>query len=227
MIDIKSHINYLIGYILYYTGYWIISSYTPLGLYLYRLATKYNNVKAINKLGYIYSGDDTNFNFKYYNIQNSIDLYSKGIQLNDPISMKRLAYLYENGHGVPFKLDEALTLYKKSYKLTNDFDTLNRLVFVYHFIDTNPYEKVYYNIKLSSIPTNYITAYINKYNLKWNTTLHSCWSMDMTVINNTVRTLLLISKSRKDSKYQYIHNAMIKGITMKVIKYYMELNREN
>jgi hypothetical protein len=234
MIDfIVNYMTKLKGYLYFYIASWCSPKEK---IWYYHKATEYDYIPAIRKLALIYSGHDLSLCWYGYDIDKALKLYNKGIQLNDPICMNDLGYLYLYLDCIENKVvsvyNKALQLFLKSYEL-GYIDSLLNIKNVYMSLG-NYKLQAYYTALIyktndpflirNSNPVESVIRLVRLHNLKWNTTIHCCWSMDMTVINNTVRTLLLISKYRKDSKYHYIHNAMIKGITMTVIKYYMELH---
>jgi TPR repeat protein len=150
-------------------------------------------------LGSIYNceeeGDDT---FEK-DIKKSIEFYQKSIQYNNFLSMFFLASIYENA---------------EAYSLQKDFD----LITFYYFK----------NYQLSNIYQDFalrrLISIIENHKIEWKEEYHIYWK-STNDLNNQILVILLSSKFRKNSKYNIVSNILVKGITMKIIKFICHFNQ--
>jgi len=102
---------------------------------LYKKATEFNNIDAMNCLGYCYQkGFGTELNY-----EKAFECYKKSADLGNSSAICNLGKMYYNGFGVNKDIVMALALYEKSASLGNKW-AMNYLHYHYAFIEED-YQK--------------------------------------------------------------------------------------
>ena len=133
------------------------------------------------------------------NFPKAIDLYEKAASLGNCFAMKNLASIYEKGlKGVAIDFEKSAFHYFKLYKTNNENTALES------FLNIISFEKV-----------------------TWQPEYHHHWkSKSPQKLNQQIITLLLISRSKNNSKKKFVSSMFIKGISMKVIRFLCHANQE-
>jgi len=190
---------------------------------LYERAIKCGSMRAMTYLARLY-GDNFNKNYKTI-----IKLYEFGIQKGNSESMNDLAIMYQCGKYVGQDSKKAFELFNMAINVRKNNASVSRnLAFMYtNGCGTNiNYDMAakYYTIYCNKEKVN-LNEYLNlsEYDIIWETYLHKYWP-NKEVIDVMITTLLLISKFKQSSKYDYV-KYFIKGISMIVIRYVCMINK--
>jgi hypothetical protein len=184
------HNNY--GF-LYDNGYGVSIDHKK-AIYHYRIAfEEYNNLEGLCNIAQSYKfGEGVD-----KDIRKSIHMHEQAIKQNYDYSMIILGNLYYEG-------DDGID---KDYK--------KACYYYYKYISIN---------KTNNKIIHKLTNIINGYNITWNTYLHSYWlphsDYRRILFNNTVITLLMISRYRRYSNLDYIKLVLVKGIIYNIINWY-------
>ena len=188
---------------------------------LFEKASNKNNSTATNNIGVLY------FNGwgvkKNYDV--AIKLFTTAFQDNNIHATIALADAFYYGKGVKQDYTRAIELYKKAIKKNKNNYKSRALCNLGNMYKNGNGTPINYDLAAKHYATychaknKDIIAYINlKYrDIFWKIYLHRWWP-NKENINKKIIILLLISKYKKFSKYQYI-DYFVKGICMIVIKY--------
>ena len=164
------------------------------------------------------------------NILIAIEYYKKSVQLNHPFSINNLARIYHNGEeGIVEKdLSKAIELYEKSIEFNNT-DLMYNLALVYKIGDYDKKVKIeidldkaaHYLLKSSLLGDmdcmNNLKYLVQMEKLNWRKEYHIYWKSEND-LNQQILLILLVSKFRKQSKYQFVSSVLVKGISINIIK---------
>jgi tetratricopeptide (TPR) repeat protein len=185
---------------------------------LYKLGIKCYNTASMFALAYMYL---RGLGIKK-DYMKAIELYKETIKYNNPQGYYNMGYLYYEGIYFKQDINEAINYFKKGIKY-NHSKSIHRLALIYEqdIKDINEACKYYsmYFSNNSLSPDKLIRLINNNKSIIWKSYLHKYWHTDKTLLDDTILLLLLISRYRRQSNIDKLQSVMIKGITMKVIKY--------
>jgi hypothetical protein len=150
-------------------------------------------------------------------------LYKLATKMNNISAVIRLAYMYQDYTNRMDRSNELFYLADHLIKQGYKYDNGVHSILSHNFWRMKDYKLGCYHYALSNEDEDYeFRQIILLHHIPWTITLHNKWFHNCIEGRNIVLTLLLISKYRSISKYNIINSIMIKGITLRVIKYYAD-----
>jgi len=197
--------------IYYSQGKGIIKQNYKIARSFYEKAAEKGCLGGLCNLGYFYENGfgvekDENIAFELYEFS-----ANKGYR----IAIYNLATFYQKNDNIP----KAVELYKKAVEL-GDTDGMDALTRLYLYRNIGEYE--YVAKKCIKLNGSYLLNIMCKRNVNWIPELHSYWPSEDEEINKKILTILLISKYRLCSNYDYIR-VLVYGITLNIIKFLMNM----